>query len=577
GLDFFGLEIHSRKTSAVKRTGVTYIASVVGEVPTRITSSNTCNFLTMDYLTHTRLSFFLLLIAISLGKLQAATPHASDKPSQASPAGGPITFRSPLAKAFVVPQSLPGVGFPIQQSYAGRLNIATDPKQTAEAFFWMIPADNARGSKHVTMWINGYDVCSSLYGAFRGSGPITMSLEGGKPVKNPYSWTRSSNVIYLDVLPKVGFTRGTYSVNSSRDVGVLVFSFLKSFLKVQAFFISLQVLLCPSRFEVLTIFFFLDTQVFPEMNGLNLFLAGNYYTGTYANYAAQKIYAQQSQLGLKLQGMILVDALIAASDFQMYAATTKFVTENNDVFKFDAAKLQKLLATDKQCGFSEYLKKFLTYPPSGHFPEITKALDPSNPPWFTPDCMNLYSQMYMGAPRDLNLWNIHDKPGSADTNYTRFNYPGRPDVQKAFNLADVQPWSFCNQVQNVFPNDDGSGLATDILPDVIQRSKKVVIMHAELDATLPVEGMRLALQNVTWAGKQGFQKPLTTNLIVAGKQSGKYIHAHEVSLCHISMRQQSERGLTFVQVAKSGAMIAHDQGEVALTVLDYLLGNRPAL
>ncbi|KAH9471513.1 hypothetical protein Pst134EA_005408 [Puccinia striiformis f. sp. tritici] len=487
----------------------------------------------MDYLTHTRLSFFLLLIAISLGKLQAATPHASDKPSQASPAGGPITFRSPLAKAFVVPQSLPGVGFPIQQSYAGRLNIATDPKQTAEAFFWMIPADNARGSKHVTMWINGYDVCSSLYGAFRGSGPITMSLEGGKPVKNPYSWTRSSNVIYLDVLPKVGFTRGTYSVNSSRDVGVLVFSFLKSFLKV-----------------------------FPEMNGLNLFLAGNYYTGTYANYAAQKIYAQQSQLGLKLQGMILVDALIAASDFHMYAATTKFVTENNDVFKFDAAKLQKLLATDKQCGFSEYLKKFLTYPPSGHFPEITKALDPSNPPWFTPDCMNLYSQMYMGAPRDLNLWNIHDKPGSADTNYTRFNYPGRPDVQKAFNLADVQPWSFCNQVQNVFPNDDGSGLATDILPDVIQRSKKVVIMHAELDATLPVEGMRLALQNVTWAGKQGFQKPLTTNLIVAGKQSGKY---------------QSERGLTFVQVAKSGAMIAHDQGEVALTVLDYLLGNRPAL
>ncbi|KAI9618972.1 hypothetical protein H4Q26_012231 [Puccinia striiformis f. sp. tritici PST-130] len=498
----------------------------------------------MDYLTHTRLSFFLLLIAISLGKLQAATPHASDKPSQASPAGGPITFRSPLAKAFVVPQRLPGVDFPIQQSYAGRLNIATDPKQTAEAFFWMIPADNARGSKHVTMWINGLHACSSLYGAFRGSSPITMSLEGGKPVKNPYSWTRSSNVIYLDVLPKVGFTRGTYSVKGSSDVGVLVVNFLKSFLKV-----------------------------FPEMNGLNLFLAGYSLSGTYATYAAQKIYAQQSQLGLKLQGMLLMNALIAATDFQMYAATTKYVTENNDVFKFDAAKLRKLQATDKQCGFSEYLKKYLTYPPSGHFPEITKALDPSNPSWFTPDCMNLYSQMYMGAPRDLNLWNIHD-PASADTNYTRFNYPGRADVQKAFNLAGVQPWSFCSQFTNIFPNDDDSGLATEILPDVIRRSKRVVIMHGEWDATLPVEGTRLAIQsathfrahlsnkNVTWAGKQGFQKPLTTNLIVAGKQSGKY---------------QSERGLTFVQVAKSGAMVAHDQGQVALTVLDYLLGNSPTL
>ncbi|KAH9462608.1 hypothetical protein Pst134EB_006495 [Puccinia striiformis f. sp. tritici] len=472
----------------------------------------------MDYLTHTRLSFFLLLIAISLGKLQAATPHASDKPSQASPAGGPITFRSPLAKAFVVPQRLPGVDFPIQQSYAGRLNIATDPKQTAEAFFWMIPADNARGRISPPS-------CSTPI-------KITMSLEGGKPVKNPYSWTRSSNVIYLDVLPKVGFTRGTYSVKGSSDVGVLVVNFLKSFLKV-----------------------------FPEMNGLNLFLAGYSLSGTYATYAAQKIYAQQSQLGLKLQGMLLMNALIAATDFQMYAATTKYVTENNDVFKFDAAKLRKLQATDKQCGFSEYLKKYLTYPPSGHFPEITKALDPSNPSWFTPDCMNLYSQMYMGAPRDLNLWNIHD-PASADTNYTRFNYPGRADVQKAFNLAGVQPWSFCSQFTNIFPNDDDSGLATEILPDVIRRSKRVVIMHGEWDATLPVEGTRLAIQNVTWAGKQGFQKPLTTNLIVAGKQSGKY---------------QSERGLTFVQVAKSGAMVAHDQGQVALTVLDYLLGNSPTL
>ncbi|KAH9471517.1 hypothetical protein Pst134EA_005411 [Puccinia striiformis f. sp. tritici] len=188
------------------------------------------------------------------------------------------------------------------------------------------------------------------------------------PTSRTSSWTRSSNVIYLDVLPKVGFTRGTYSVKGSSDVGVLVVNFLKSFLKV-----------------------------FPEMNGLNLFLAGYSLSGTYASYAAQKIYAQQSQLGLKLQGMLLMNALIAASDFQMYAATTKFVTENNDVFKFDAAKLQKLLATDKQCGFSEYLKKFLTYPPSGHFPEITKALDPSNPPWFTPDCMNLYSQVNTGT------------------------------------------------------------------------------------------------------------------------------------------------------------------------------------
>ncbi|POV95804.1 hypothetical protein PSTT_16063 [Puccinia striiformis] len=443
----------------------------------------------MNNSTHIRLPLFFLLFNILLGALQATTrlhqeiaQHSKKLPvpSPSSPFGAKVLGVAALAWSKL----------PIQQSYAGRLNVPTNSKQTAELFFWMIPADDARGSKEITVWLNVDDACSSLVGAFQGTGPITMDPSTGVLKRNPYSWTRSSTMIYLDSIVNVGFSRGNATPKRSEDIAQLVFNFLTSFLKV-----------------------------FPELEASNLYLAALGYAGVYASYAAHIIYAQQSQLALKLQGIIVLDAVVALAIYQQHVPIAKYVTENNDVFKFDPAKLKKLQANAMQCGYTEFLNKNLRYPPLAPFQNLTK--------------------MFKGSPPDLNLWNIRGKPELADFQYQKLVYPGRPDVQKAFNLEGSQKWLLVQQAR-----------------------KRTVIVNSQWDATVAPEGTKLGIQGMNWSGKQGFQKPINRSFMVAGKQAGKY---------------QSERGLTYVEVANAGSMMPRDDGQATLAIFEYLVGHRPAL
>ncbi|PLW30513.1 hypothetical protein PCASD_15549 [Puccinia coronata f. sp. avenae] len=484
----------------------------------------------MDYSART---FIFLLLTVLLAEVRVATPPRSNHQRANTPSGTgphPIIFKSPLARQFLVPQLLPQVNFRIQNSYAGRLNVTEDPLHPSQMFFWLVPSDDARGSKDLTIWVNG-DACSGLAGAFNGNGPITIHPGTAQPIKNPYSWTRSSNMLYLDIPLNAGFSRGRAPQRSSQDIAVFVFNFLKAFLKV-----------------------------FPEMNGLNLYMAGHAYSGTYISYVADKIYAQQSQLSLKLQGILLVNAFISTPEYQQHIPVASYVTKNNAAFKFSPIRLKKLQVTDEACGLSGYLNVHLTYPPKGRFLAVTKAGDPKNPSEFRDQCLIFYD-MFEGASRSMNLWNIHDKPGNADPNFTRFVYPARADVRRAFNVAGSPPWETCADLNRIFPNGDSSPPPSGrVLPNVIQRSKRTVIAHGALDATLPVDGVALAIQSMTWGGKQGFQQPINSPFLVGNVPRGKY---------------HTERGLTFVELTHSGSLIPHDQPQSGLSLLDYLLGHRP--
>ncbi|KAI9603287.1 hypothetical protein H4Q26_002605 [Puccinia striiformis f. sp. tritici PST-130] len=463
----------------------------------------------MNNSTHIRLPLFFLLFNILLGALQATTPPAPKKSPNTPKAAGPVTFKSPLAQKFLVSQHLPGVNFPIQQSYAGRLNVPTNSKQTAELFFWMIPADDARGRN----WPDH-------------DGSKHRSAEKESILLDPFF-----NYDLLGFYSQCWLQPGERYPKRSEDIAQLVFNFLTSFLKV-----------------------------FPELEASNLYLAALGYAGVYASYAAHIIYAQQSQLALKLQGIIVLDAVVALAIYQQHVPIAKYVTENNDVFKFDPAKLKKLQANAMQCGYTEFLNKNLRYPPLAPFQNLTKA-ENAHDREVRPECLTLL-EMFKGSPPDLNLWNIRGKPELADFQYQKLVYPGRPDVQKAFNLAGSQKWASC-ATSPVFPYGETSDPPTlKALPNVIQNSKRTVIVNSQWDATVAPEGTKLGIQGMNWSGKQGFQKPINRSFMVAGKQAGKY---------------QSERGLTYVEVANAGSMMPRDDGQATLAIFEYLVGHRPAL
>lgn len=80
-----------------------------------------------------------------------------------------------------------------------------------------------------------------------------------------------------------------------------------------------------------------------------------------------------------------------------------------------------------------------------------------------------------------------------------------------------------------------------VLPRVIERSTRSMITHGHLDFILLYQGTELAIQNMTWAGAQGFQERPSTPLVVDGAEKG-YTH--------------TERNLTYTLVNGSGRTLA---------------------
>ncbi|KAH9045766.1 hypothetical protein EDB85DRAFT_57979 [Lactarius pseudohatsudake] len=84
--------------------------------------------------------------------------------------------------------------------------------------------------------------------------------------------------------------------------------------------------------------------------------------------------------------------------------------------------------------------------------------------------------------------------------------------------------------------------ANSRVPTSSPKSKRPVIVHGLADFILIAEGTRIALQNMTWAGMQGFQKPLLNDSFIFDGMGALG-------------RTQSERGLTHVEISLAGHQV----------------------
>lgn len=140
-------------------------------------------------------------------------------------------------------------------------------------------------------------------------------------------------------------------------------------------------------------------------------------------------------------------------------------------------------------------------------------------------------------------------------------YFDREDVQRAIN-APNQPWSECSN-SNVFPHggDHSEHTSYKVFPRVIEKSDRTVIAHGLLDYILIADGTLMAIQNMTWAGQQGFSERPSRKFNVPHDMQGELGVWHE------------ERGLTYVEVRLAGHMVPQYQPGAAYRHLEYLLGR----
>ena len=154
------------------------------------------------------------------------------------------------------------------------------------------------------------------------------------------------------------------------------------------------------------------------------------------------------------------------------------------------------------------------------------------------------------------------------------SYFNRTDVKKAIHAPLDVDWQTCT-TRRVYNGDHPSPLSIEkVLPQVIEATDRVLIASGDWDALLPTNGTMLAIQNMTWNGKLGFQSAPTKDLIVP---IPIWYPPLDYEPQGIMGKEHFERGLQWVEVYQAGHMLPQYQPAAAWRHLEWLLGRIDSL
>ncbi|KAF8350959.1 Alpha/Beta hydrolase protein [Amanita rubescens] len=457
---------------------------------------------------------------------KTSTSQSDEAPASTASGINNITFTNPAARQFYVDgNKIPLVQWDVGPSWAGLLPISNDPGETRKLFFWFFPPGPNGSLDDLIFWTNGGPGCSSLKGFLQENGPISWSFGQAHATQNQYSWTNLSSILWVEQPVGTGFSQGTPTAKNEEDVASQVVGFLQQFL-----------------------------EVFSELKGKKFYITGESYAGTYIPYIADYIYSNPKSLDLNLQGIWMADPLISSFVVQEQIPAVDFVHKYQHVFSLNNATIRDTLTNTLPSRPKGPLpfpwKDTFADPGCDVWDEILNATLIVNPAF---DIYRIFDQYPI-------LWDVLGFPGTFDNQQSPL-YFNRKEVKEAIHAPVDVDWVECSNI-NVFPNGDASlPPVFTVLPNVIGKSKRSVIIHGLGDFVLIADGARIAIQN--WRdGKQGFQTPIVQDsFIVDGIGALGNVH--------------SERGLTYIEVVLSGHMIPQFSPWSAYQSMQYLLGFRP--
>ncbi|PSR83149.1 hypothetical protein PHLCEN_2v5798 [Hermanssonia centrifuga] len=423
-----------------------------------------------------------------------------------------ITFTNPRASEFYVDGStLPEIDFDVGPSWSGLLPISNATNETRQLFFWFFPPGPQGSTEDLIFWTNGGPGCSSLEGLLQENGPLSWSWGQAKATPNEFSWTNLSSLLFIEQPIGTGFSQGEPNIKNEDDLAVQLVGFMQQFL-----------------------------EVFSELKGLNFYVSGESYAGMYVPYIVNHIFENPTALDLVLKGFWISDPVIGWDVIQSELPAVNFVHKYENVFSLNQTFMAQIDAAAERCGYSTYSATHVTFPPKGLLPLPGKSTE-GDPGCFLWEevfdaalLVNPAFDIYRIFDTFPILWDVLGFPGSFEQVQVSPIYFDREDVKRAIHAPVNVTWTECSNI-NVFPRGDASlPSGYTVLPSIIEKSERSVIVHGLGDYILISEGM-------TWNGLQGFQTPiLNDSFIVDGVGALGNMH--------------SERGLTYFEVALSGHM-----------------------
>ncbi|GIZ42732.1 hypothetical protein CKM354_000599100 [Cercospora kikuchii] len=464
----------------------------------------------------------------------------------------PIIEQTEAVKKFIVNgTSIPEVDFDIGESYAGLMPIGPE-QDVSELYFWFFPSLNPDAGDEILIWLNGGPGCSSLEGLLQENGPFLWQFGTFKPVKNPWTWVNLTNVVWVEQPAGTGFSTqgGTPPARDQIEVAKQFLGFWKNF--VDTF--GLQ-----------------DRKVF---------ITGESYAGYYVPYIADAMHNETNREYYNVEGIMIYDPVLTDNVVHGDIPAVPFVDQWSGLFNLNESFMEDLYERHEACGYQKFIEEAYVFPPKGPLPtaphldqrnvscrlaaDVVSAVLLVNPCW----------DIYHVATTCPLLWDVLGFPGTLDYIPQGADiYFDREDVKKAINAPDRE-WSEC--VDNVLRPDNSVPSAQSVLPRVIEKNKRTIVAHAELDFVVLKNGSIIAMQNMTWNGAQGFSKapeewnkffvpyhPRTSLSTLAG--AGYYGSWY------------TERGLTFATIDLSGHMVPQYAPAAAYRHVEFLLGRIPDL
>lgn len=376
---------------------------------------------------------------------------------------------------------IPDVDFDIGESYAGLLPISGDADETRELFFWFFPTTNPDPKEEIAIWFNGGPGCSSLSGLLTENGPFTWEAGTLAPVQNPYTWVNLTNMIWVEQPIGVGFTQGTPNITDEVELGMQFVGFYKQF--VETF----------------------------GVQGWDLYLTGESYAGYYVPYIADAFITADDP-DMPLKGININDPIIGDDTTQQEVVIAPYLEYWNNMLFLNQSFLDRFWERNDECGYTEHLNKYLTFPPPQEPFPLLPAVDSSNN--YTCDQFESAYEAILEVNPCFNIYHItetcpHPYSVLGEVNEGDYTPPGaqiyfnRSDVQAALHVPPTD-WAQCKN--GVFHDDatnktvsDGSlGPAQNgVLQRVIEYTNNTLIGSGNLDMLLNTNGTLLAIQNMT--------------------------------------------------------------------------------
>ncbi|KIW47916.1 uncharacterized protein PV06_00565 [Exophiala oligosperma] len=477
----------------------------------------------------------------------------------------PLYYTNKTKKYFV--ESLPDVPQSFMtELYSGiiPLNMSDDSR----GMFFVFQPRVGSPVKEITIWFNGGPGCSSLEAFLQENGRIQWSWGQYSPTINPYSWVNLTNMLWVEYPIGVGFSPGKATATNEEEPAEEFVKFFKNF------------------------------QTIFNISNYSIYVTGESYAGRYVPYVANAMLDQNDTTHFNVSGALVYDPCIGSWPTANALSVYPWIKKNNNMMGFNDSYVSMLADMDKKCGYAQYREDYMHFPPNGTQPVtyLNTTADPDCDLWdnvydtaySVNPCFNVYSPNLacpilsdpLGFPSDL----IYSYPGLPP-------YFNRTDVKKAMHAPANADWELCTGPVFVAEDsgpEDENDLSADpiqkVLPRVIEATNRVLVSNGDLDLEVLTNGTLLAIQNMTWNGKLGFQtepsKTITINIPDIQYQE-VFVSSGFEGLDGPSQGimgiQHFERGLMWAQTYLSGHMQPQFQPRSSYRHLQWLLGRIDAL